>query len=185
MTFSQNSVPFPLSFRAASIMISEFQKSMFSNWETLLFAKWKTRSANYSFRQPKRLSGWLFSEFCSIFIVFSCCFRMRMLRLIKLGFWLGNLLFWCSEIAFKNSRKRQWKWSRILRKSHSDSLLDCLKPWFAERVFHFAKSNVSQLENLFLLESRNHDKSSRKIQWKWNRVLWGCIFDITLDCLKQ
>ena len=40
--------------------IPEPQKSKFPNWKTLLFAKWKTRSANYGFRQSKRLSELLF-----------------------------------------------------------------------------------------------------------------------------
>ena len=45
------------------------------------------------------------------------------------------------------------KWSRILSKSNSDQPFAFEKPMFAERVFHFAKSNVSQLENILFWNS--------------------------------
>ncbi len=47
--------------------------------------------------------------------------------------------------------------------------VDYLKPWFAERVFHFARFDVSQLENLFFWNSEITFKNSRKDnEMEWN-----------------
>ena len=55
-------------------------KNKFSNWETSLFAKWKTRSANYGFRQSKRLSEWLFLR---ILLYFHCLFLLFLITISK------------------------------------------------------------------------------------------------------
>ena len=77
VTFVSESCSISLSFLLFLIAISEFQKNKFSNWKTLLFAKWKTRSANYGFRQSKRLSDWLFLRIllhfhCLSLLFFDC-----------------------------------------------------------------------------------------------------------------
>ena len=70
LTFPQNSAPFHWLFLLFLNMVSEFQKSKFSDWETSLFAKWKRVQQTMVLDSPNALSTYFSSEFRSIFIVF-------------------------------------------------------------------------------------------------------------------
>ena len=99
---------------------------------------------------------------------------------VTLSFVTEKLTFWMFRNFIQKEHENQWKWSRILRKSNSVCPLDCLKPWFAERVFHFAKSNVSQLENLLFgiqkSRSANHVNTNRNHMLFCRKRKTACIF---------
>ena len=68
--FPKNSVPFSLVFMLFSSAFFDFRKSMFLHYETALFAKWKTRSANHANTNEKSVATYFCSEFWFIFIGF-------------------------------------------------------------------------------------------------------------------
>ncbi len=93
---------------------SVLQKVEFHNGETLIFAKWKTRSANIVNIIEKSWADYFFAEFWFIFIGFPCSFWLGILNFEKVSFSVtklnvtevGNLVQQTMVLASPNGRQK-------------------------------------------------------------------------------